>query len=82
LKDDLVVRVGAERYAAALSQPHVRPMDFTGRPITGFVFVGWRGLKTHAALAKWVREALEFASSLRGKKAGQERRKNKKRTRQ
>jgi hypothetical protein len=69
LGDDLVVRVGPERYAAALSRPHVRPMDFTGRPITGFIFVGPRGVKTEAALAKWLREASEYISSIRDGKA-------------
>jgi len=38
--EDLVVRVGAERHEQALSQPHARAMDFTGRPMTGFVYVG------------------------------------------
>ncbi|MBM3216980.1 TfoX/Sxy family protein, partial [Candidatus Poribacteria bacterium] len=40
---DLMVRVGPERYEAALSLPHVRPMDFTGRPMTGYVYVGPEG---------------------------------------
>jgi TfoX/Sxy family transcriptional regulator of competence genes len=69
LGDDLVVRVGPEGYAAALSRPHVRPMDFTGRPITGFIFVGPRGVRTAASLAKWLREASEYVLSLRDGKA-------------
>lgn len=35
IKDDLVVRVGHERYKEALAHPHVRAMDFTGRPTKG-----------------------------------------------
>lgn len=64
LNDDLVVRVGPERYEKALSQPHARPMDFTGRPIRGFVFVNPSGHKTDKALAKWVKQAVEFAMTL------------------
>ena len=64
LKDDLVVRVGPDRYAAALSRPHARPMDLTGRPIAGFLYVGPRGVKTGASLSKWLREAAEFTSTL------------------
>lgn len=64
LGDDLMVRVGPERYAAALTRPHVRPMDFTGKPLSGFVYVGSTGVKTGAALAKWLREATEYAASL------------------
>jgi TfoX/Sxy family transcriptional regulator of competence genes len=36
---DLVVRVVDTEMAAALARPHVRPMDLTGRPLRGFVFV-------------------------------------------
>jgi len=70
LDDDLVVRVGPARYAAALSRPHARPMDFTGRPMTGFVYVGPHGVKTAAALARWLNEAAENALSLPGGKSG------------
>jgi len=45
LKDDLVVRVGPERDEKALSHAPARPMDFTGRPLPGYVFVGPGGLK-------------------------------------
>lgn len=73
LNDDLVVRVGPERHAAALARPHTRLMDFTGRPLTGFVYVGPRGVKTDAALAKWVQEATEYASTLRQGRVGAKR---------
>ncbi|SRR6266566_6866339 len=36
VKDDLMVRVGPRRYSEALGRPHVRPLDFTGRPMRGF----------------------------------------------
>ena len=64
LKDDLVVRVGPGRYEQALTQPHARPMDFTGKPLRGFVFVGPGGYKTAASLAKWIRWGVEFAGTL------------------
>jgi TfoX/Sxy family transcriptional regulator of competence genes len=34
-KNDLIVRVGASKYAEALSHPHTRPFDMTGRPMAG-----------------------------------------------
>lgn len=64
LKDDLVVRVGPEQYESALSRPHARPMDLTGRPLKGFVFVSLNGYKTDKALAKWVEQAVEFVMTL------------------
>jgi hypothetical protein len=38
-KDDLVIRVGPERYAEALVHPYAREMGFTGRPMKGWVYV-------------------------------------------
>ena len=64
LGDTLMVRVGPERHAAALSRPHARPMDFTGRPLTGFVYVAPAGIRSRQALTKWIGWSLEFASTL------------------
>ncbi len=48
----LMVRVGPEAYEGALAQPHTRPMEFTGKPLAGFVCVDSRGYRTDTALAK------------------------------
>lgn len=56
----LVARVGPEAYEEALAEPHVRPMDFTGRSLTGFVYVESEGIAGDEALAKWVERCLEF----------------------
>src|SRR5271165_3683179 len=63
-KTDFMVRVGPDRYDDALAQPHARPMDFTGRPLAGMVYVGPEGLRRAAALAKWVGRGVTFVSSL------------------
>lgn len=67
-KDRLMVRVGPERYAEALARPHARPMDFTGRPLKGFVFVDPPGFKTDSGLRQWVLRGVEFVASLPPKK--------------
>ena len=64
VRDDLMVRVGPEKYAEALSRPHARPMDFTGRPMKGMVYVGALGCRSDSDLEQWVRRGAEFASSL------------------
>lgn len=64
VKHDLMVRVGPERYEAALDEPHVRPMDFTGRPINGYVFVGSGGLTTTKAVKKWVDRGTAFVATI------------------
>ena len=60
----LMVRLGAERYSEALEQPHARPMDFTGKPLKGFVFVDPPGIESDADLAAWVRRSLAFVHTL------------------
>jgi len=57
---ELMVRVGPEDHAEALRRPHARPMDFTGRPLRGFVYVGSAGIAADEDLAQWVERALAF----------------------
>jgi TfoX/Sxy family transcriptional regulator of competence genes len=64
LKKDLVVRVGQEDNDAALKQPHTRPMNFTGRPMKGYVYVSPGGTKTAAQLRKWLTRGQKFVMSL------------------
>jgi len=66
--EDLMARVGPDRYERALGAPHARPMDFTGRPLTGYVYVAPAGTKSSASLAKWVGWCTEFAATLPTKK--------------
>jgi TfoX/Sxy family transcriptional regulator of competence genes len=60
----LMVRVGPDAYDEALQRPHAAPMDFTGRPLTGFVYGQPEGIRQAASLRKWVDEAVQFALSL------------------
>jgi TfoX/Sxy family transcriptional regulator of competence genes len=63
VKDTLMVRLGPDGADRALDRPHVRPMDFTGRPMKGMVFVDLAGLHG-AALRHWVDAAAEYARTL------------------
>jgi TfoX/Sxy family transcriptional regulator of competence genes len=60
---DLVVRVRAREMPRVMAQRHVRPMDFTGRPLRGFVFVSEGGYRTAAQLRSWIARALRFVES-------------------
>jgi TfoX/Sxy family transcriptional regulator of competence genes len=64
VKDDLMVRVGPETYEDLVRQPHTRPMDFTGRPMKGFVYVASVGLEEDEDLERWVGHGLKYAMSL------------------
>jgi TfoX/Sxy family transcriptional regulator of competence genes len=61
--DDLMVKCGAEQLLAALARPHARPMDFTGTPSKGMVFVGPEGVRTAATLSRWIQLALDYNAS-------------------
>ena len=63
-KADLMVRVGPERHLDALNLPGARPMDFTGRPMKGFVFVGAAGSETLEAVDLCLGLSLEFVLAL------------------
>jgi TfoX/Sxy family transcriptional regulator of competence genes len=56
----LMVRLDPAAEADALRRPGCRPMDFTGRPMKGYVFVHHEGLETEEQLRHWVGLALEF----------------------
>jgi TfoX/Sxy family transcriptional regulator of competence genes len=62
IRDDLMVKVGTQGHDDALAQPHTRPMDFTGRPMRGMVYVAPAGTGTDAELARWVDRAVAVAT--------------------
>ena len=64
INDDLMVRVGPDSYQASLALPHARPMDFTGRPMKGMVFVGPEGINDDGVLSEWIGRGVTFARSL------------------
>lgn len=57
----LMVRHEPADAEALLQEPHARPMDFTGRPMQGFLYVDPPGTKTAAALEAWIRRATSWA---------------------
>ena len=62
--DDLMVRLDPVDAERALAEPHTRPMDFTGKPMKGMVFVDSAGTSSDDELASWVDAGADFASSL------------------
>lgn len=54
--DMLMIRLNEELANEALEKPHVRPMDFTGRPMKNMVYIDAPGLAGRA-LRTWVEKA-------------------------
>ena len=65
----LMARVGKANYEDSLGRKHVRVMDFTGRPMAGYVFVDAEGTKTNDDLSFWLNRSLSFVATLLAKEA-------------
>ena len=60
LNDDLMVRLDPAVYETALKRKDCRPMDFIGKPMRGFVFVGPKGTSNIKDLKYWLQLAFDF----------------------
>jgi len=65
----LMARVGKANYEDSLARKHVRVMDFTGKPMAGYVFVDAEGTNTNDELAFWVNRSASFVATLPPKDA-------------
>ncbi len=63
-KNNLIVRVGPDKYEAALERPYTTVFDITGRPMKGWVLVEPPGFESDEMLKEWVQQGIDFALSL------------------
>jgi TfoX/Sxy family transcriptional regulator of competence genes len=66
--NDLMLRISHEDFDAALSEDHIRPMDFTGRPMRGFLYLSREGWENQKIRKRWVDGGIAYAASLPAKK--------------
>ena len=69
----IMARIDPDEEAKALRKKGARPMDFTGRPMKGYVFVDEIGYDLESDLEYWVSLCLKFnpkAKSSKKKGAG------------
>lgn len=62
--DDLVLRLGNAAADTALDASHVRPLDFTGRPIRSMIYVAPGGTASDNQLRTWIERAVEYVRTL------------------
>jgi TfoX/Sxy family transcriptional regulator of competence genes len=60
IKGEMMARIDPEKYEEALEKQGCHPMDFTGRPMKGWVFISPEGLEKIKDMEYWVNLALEF----------------------
>jgi len=68
LHDDLMARIDPDVYEAALTRKGCREMDFTGKPMKGFVFISPEGTRTARDLSYWLDLALAFNKKAKASK--------------
>lgn len=59
-EDLLLCRVGEDVYAASLEKEGCIPMEFTGKPMKGYVYVRGEVLDSQKTLAYWIQLCLDF----------------------
>jgi TfoX/Sxy family transcriptional regulator of competence genes len=64
LDDDIIVRVGPEKYEESLKIPHSRVFDYTGRSMKGWVMVSSDGHESDEDLQDWIQKGVSYAMSL------------------
>ena len=60
VKDDLMALIDPDVYEDALKKKGCRAMDFTGKPMKGFVFISPEGTADRKDLFFWIKLALDF----------------------
>lgn len=60
INNDLMVRVDPEEQDKFLQEKGCRIMDFTNRPMKGYLYVNPEGVDMEDDLEKWVKRCLEF----------------------
>ncbi|TNE72464.1 MAG: TfoX family protein [Bacteroidetes bacterium] len=60
VKNTLMARINPERYEELLTKPGAKEMNFTGRPMKGYIFIEPEGIDLDRDLEYWVRQCLEF----------------------
>ena len=67
--DELMVRVGKEAHDEAVARPGARIMDFTRRPMRGWITVAPEALRAEEALDTWIDQGVAYAERLPVRKA-------------
>ncbi|GJM62618.1 TfoX/Sxy family protein [Persicobacter diffluens] len=71
VKNDLMARIGPDDYEKALQKPGIRPMDFTKKPLKGYVFVSPLAIDQEEDLEYWIQKCLEFNPKAKSSKKKQ-----------
>ena len=67
-QDEIMCRIDPDVYDEAVERNGARPMDFTGRPMRGYVFVSEDSIKKKSDFDYWIKLCLEFNKKAKASK--------------
>jgi hypothetical protein len=76
IDSSLMVRLDPDEAERVVDQGHVRPMDFTGKPMRGYLFVDAEGIATPKALRSWIDRCVAYVETMPTKRPGSARRRH------
>lgn len=56
----LMAKIGENAYEKEIQKEECLPMDFTGRPMKGYIFIIPEGFDSDKDLEYWIQKALDF----------------------
>ena len=68
IKDEMMCRINPDQQEEALEMPGCRIMDFTGRPMKGYVMVDETGMKSKKQFDYWIGLCLAFNKNAKASK--------------
>ena len=68
IKNELMLRINPEQHDEAIARTGCRTMDFTNRPMSGFILVSPEGVDRESKLETWIQMALDYNSIAKASK--------------
>ena len=68
IKDELMCRIDPEFHETAVEKNGCRTMDFTKRPMMGYVLIDDTGMRTQREFDYWINLALDFNAEAKSSK--------------
>ena len=68
IKDELMCRIDPELHETAVEKNGCRTMDFTKRPMMGYVLIDDTGMRTQREFDYWINLALDFNAEAKSSK--------------
>ena len=67
MKNDLMARVDPEQVDLLIGHKGARPMDFTGKPMKGYLYVSGEGYDSENDLSFWIDHCLAYNPKAKSK---------------